>query len=84
MIITTVWLGMIGFADDYIKVFLKDKKGLAAKFKIMGQISLGIIVAATLYLSDEVSIREKIYDSKGKAKLKLESMPKPVKERFAR
>ena len=71
MIITTVWLGMIGFADDYIKVFQKDKKGLAGKFKIMGQISLGVIVAATLYISSEVSIREKIYDSKGKAKTEI-------------
>jgi len=71
MIITTVWLGMIGFADDYIKVFQKDKKGLAGKFKILGQISLGVIVAATLYLSDDVSIREKMYDSKGRAKTEL-------------
>lgn len=71
MIITTVWLGMIGFADDYIKVFLKDKKGLAGKFKIMGQISLGVIVAATLYISSEVSIREKIYDAKGRAKTEI-------------
>jgi phospho-N-acetylmuramoyl-pentapeptide-transferase len=71
MIITTVWLGMIGFADDYIKVFLKDKKGLAGKFKIMGQISLGVIVAATLYLSEEVSIKEKIYDAKGRAKTEI-------------
>ena len=71
MIITTVWLGMIGFADDYIKVFQKDKKGLAGKFKILGQISLGVIVAATLYLSDDVSIREKMYDAKGRAKTEL-------------
>jgi phospho-N-acetylmuramoyl-pentapeptide-transferase len=71
MIITTIWLGMIGFADDYIKVFQKDKKGLAGKFKILGQISLGVIVAATLYLSDDVSIREKMYDSKGRAKTEL-------------
>ena len=62
MIITTVWLGMIGFADDYIKVFLKNKQGLAGKFKILGQIMLGLIVAATLYISDDVVIREKIYD----------------------
>ena len=71
MIMTTVWLGMIGFADDYIKVFLKDKKGLAAKFKILGQISLGVIVAATLYFSDQVSIREKVYDSSGKARTEM-------------
>lgn len=71
MIITTVWLGMIGFADDYIKVFLNNKKGLAGKFKIMGQVSLGVIVAATLYLSDDVSVREKVYDSKGTIKTEM-------------
>lgn len=71
MIITTVWLGMIGFADDYIKVFLKDKEGLAGRFKIMGQVSLGIIVAATLYISSEVSVREKIYDANGKPKTEV-------------
>jgi len=62
MIITTVWLGIIGFVDDYIKVFLKDKKGLAGKFKILGQVSLGVIVAATLYISDDVVVREKVKD----------------------
>lgn len=65
MLITTVWLGLIGFADDYIKVFLKDKKGLAGKFKIMGQVSLGIIVAATLYFSDEVVVRQRVVDANG-------------------
>ncbi|MBN1926102.1 MAG: phospho-N-acetylmuramoyl-pentapeptide-transferase [Prolixibacteraceae bacterium] len=65
MVITTVWLGLIGFIDDYIKVFLKDKKGLAGKFKILGQVSLGVIIAATLYLSDDVVIREKVKDSDG-------------------
>jgi phospho-N-acetylmuramoyl-pentapeptide-transferase len=65
MIITTVWLGIIGFIDDYIKVFRKDKKGLAGKFKILGQVSLGVIVAATLYISDDVIIREKVKDSDG-------------------
>lgn len=65
MIITTVWLGMIGFADDYIKVFLNNKKGLAGKFKILGQVLLGLIVAATLYLSDDVVIREKVQNVRG-------------------
>lgn len=65
MIITTVWLGIIGFIDDYIKVFLKDKAGLAGKFKILGQVSLGIIVAATLYFSDDVQVREKLKNSDG-------------------
>ncbi|RLD64097.1 MAG: phospho-N-acetylmuramoyl-pentapeptide-transferase, partial [Bacteroidetes bacterium] len=59
MIITTVWLGLIGFLDDYIKVFKKNKEGLAGKFKILGQVILGVIVALTLYISDDVVIREK-------------------------
>jgi phospho-N-acetylmuramoyl-pentapeptide-transferase len=66
MIITTVWLGLIGFIDDYIKVFLKDKKGLAGKFKVLGQVSLGVIIAATLYFSDDVVVREKVKDPDGK------------------
>jgi phospho-N-acetylmuramoyl-pentapeptide-transferase len=49
LIVSTVWLGLIGFLDDYIKVFKKDKKGLAGKFKLVGQIGLGIIVGVTVY-----------------------------------
>ncbi len=60
MVITTVWLGAIGFMDDYIKVFKKDKEGLAGRFKIIGQVGLGVIVAATLYFSDDVVVREKL------------------------
>ncbi len=58
MLITTVWLGALGFLDDYIKVFKKDKEGLHGKFKIIGQIGLGLIVGLTLYLSPAVVIRE--------------------------
>jgi len=57
MLITTLWLGFIGFMDDYIKIFKKNKEGLAGKFKILGQVSLGLIVALTLYLSDDVVVR---------------------------
>ena len=60
LLITTVWLGLVGFLDDYIKVFKKDKKGLEGKFKIMGQISLGIIVGLTFYFSPQVVVREKV------------------------
>ncbi len=60
MIITTLWLGTIGFIDDYIKVFKKDKKGLAGRFKIAGQVGLGLIVGLTLYLSNDVVIRERV------------------------
>ncbi len=60
MIVSTVWLGCIGFLDDYIKVFKKDKEGLAGRFKIVGQVGLGIIIAATLWLNDDVKVREKM------------------------
>lgn len=60
ILFTTVWLGLIGFIDDYIKVFKKDKKGLAAKFKILGQVILGLIVGLTMLLNDDIVIREKL------------------------
>ncbi|MCA1744453.1 MAG: phospho-N-acetylmuramoyl-pentapeptide-transferase, partial [Bacteroidales bacterium] len=59
MIVTTVWLGIIGFLDDYIKVFKKNKEGLAGRFKIIGQVGLGIIVASTLYFNGDVVARIK-------------------------
>lgn len=60
MIITTLWLGLIGFADDYIKVFKRDKEGLRGQFKIIGQVGLGLIVGMVLFLSPDVVIRENI------------------------
>ena len=60
MLVTTVWLGALGLADDYIKIFKKDKEGLHGKFKIIGQVGLGLIVGLTLYLSPPVVIRENI------------------------
>ncbi|HDP55300.1 MAG TPA: phospho-N-acetylmuramoyl-pentapeptide-transferase [Bacteroidetes bacterium] len=59
MLISTVWLGAVGFADDYIKVFLKNKEGLSGKLKILGQVSLGLFVGLTMYLSPDIVIREK-------------------------
>ena len=58
LIISTVWMGLIGFLDDYIKVFRKNKEGLAGKFKIVGQIGLGIIVGTTLYFNEHVVVRD--------------------------
>lgn len=58
LLLSTVWLGLIGFVDDYIKVFKKNKEGLAGKSKIVGQVGIGIIVGATLFLSDDVKISE--------------------------
>jgi phospho-N-acetylmuramoyl-pentapeptide-transferase len=60
MLISTVLLGCIGFADDYIKVFKKDKEGLKGKFKIIGQVGIGLIVGVVLYLSPQVVIRENV------------------------
>lgn len=65
MLITTVWLGLIGFADDYIKVFRKNKEGLSGRFKIVGQVGLGLIVGLTLYLSPDAVMRENVEVRKG-------------------
>jgi phospho-N-acetylmuramoyl-pentapeptide-transferase len=60
LLITTLWMGTIGFVDDYIKVFKKDKKGLKGKFKILGQVGLGLIVGSMLYFHDDVTIKEQL------------------------
>lgn len=60
MLVSTVWLGAIGFIDDYIKVFKKNKKGLAGKFKVVGQIGVGLLVGMILYFHDGVVIKEKV------------------------
>ena len=58
MILSTVWLGLIGFLDDYIKVFRKNKEGLSGRFKILGQVGLGITVGWVLFFSNEITIRQ--------------------------
>ncbi len=60
MIISTLWLGALGFADDYIKIFKKDKEGLKGKFKIIAQVGLGLFVGVTMYLSPDIVSRENI------------------------
>ena len=60
LIVTTVWMGTIGFIDDYIKKFKNDKDGLKGKFKVIGQVGLGIIVGTTLYFHPQVTIKEKL------------------------
>lgn len=59
LIATTIWMGMIGFIDDYIKVFKKNKQGLKARFKVLGQVMLGLMVGATIYFHPDVTMREK-------------------------
>src|SRR5690606_5737559 len=60
LVITTLWMGTIGFIDDYIKKFKKNKEGLKGKFKVLGQVGLGIIVGATLYFHPDVTLKEKL------------------------
>ena len=66
ILITTVWLGFVGFLDDYIKVYRKNKRGLRGKFKIAGQIIIGLIVGLTLHFSKDIVVREKVLNEKGK------------------
>jgi phospho-N-acetylmuramoyl-pentapeptide-transferase len=63
MLVATVWLGTIGFIDDYIKVFKKNKAGLAGKFKVIGQVGVGIIIGSMLYFSPDVTMKQKIADT---------------------
>jgi phospho-N-acetylmuramoyl-pentapeptide-transferase len=63
LLVSTVLFGMIGFVDDYIKVFKKNKEGLSGKFKVLGQVGVGVIVGVTLYFNDGVTIKEKIFTS---------------------
>lgn len=60
MIITTIWMGAIGFLDDYIKVFRKNKEGLAGKFKVIGQVGLGVLIAITMYFHPEIVARQQV------------------------
>jgi phospho-N-acetylmuramoyl-pentapeptide-transferase len=63
MIVATIWLGVIGFLDDYIKVFRKNKEGLAGKSKIVGQIGVGLIVGCMLYFSKDVTVHKRVQEN---------------------
>lgn len=67
MLVSTVMLGAIGFIDDYIKVFKKNKEGLAGKFKVLGQIMVGIVVGTILYFNEDVVVKQKIVDANAPA-----------------
>lgn len=77
MLVSTLWLGFIGFLDDYIKVFKKNKSGLKGKFKVIGQVGLGLIVGLTLYVSDDVVIREKVLEEPVKVETLEVKSPTP-------
>ena len=78
LIIATCWLGMIGFVDDYIKVFRKNKEGLAGRFKIAGQIGLGLIVGLTLYFNDDVVVRE--VSPSSLASIEVQDLQEPLED----
>jgi phospho-N-acetylmuramoyl-pentapeptide-transferase len=79
MIATTAWLGFLGFLDDYIKIFKRNKDGLKGKYKIIGQISIGFIVGLTLWLSPDVLVRETINESQPNQELVIKHKKEAVK-----
>ena len=81
MIITTVWLGFLGFCDDYIKIYRKHKEGLKGKYKIVGQVSIGLIVGLVLWLSPDVVMHENVV--KVKTNAVQESVTAPVNQSLA-
>ena len=74
LIVTTIWMGVIGFIDDYIKIFKKDKQGLKGIFKVIGQVGLGLIVGTVLYFSPDVTVRKDTLTSR----VKIENNIKPA------
>ena len=79
MIITTVWLGFLGFMDDYIKIFRKNKEGLKGKYKIIGQVSIGFIVGLVLWLSPDAVVRENISVPQQNQEIVVKHQPQSVK-----
>jgi phospho-N-acetylmuramoyl-pentapeptide-transferase len=80
MIISTILLGIIGFVDDYIKVFKKNKEGLAGKFKILGQVIVGIIIGSILYFNEGVVVKQKVYNENAPTHISHELQNDEVKE----
>ena len=80
MIVSTILLGLIGFIDDYIKVFKKNKEGLAGRFKIMGQVVVGILVGSILYFNEGVVVKQKIFNETAPAHISRELVHDEVKE----
>ena len=79
MLVSTVWLGLLGFLDDYIKIFKRNKEGLPGRFKIVGQVVLGLAVGLTLYLSPDATIRENIEMQRKGSVTEIVHKSQPVK-----
>jgi len=81
LLVTTIWLGFMGFIDDYIKVFKHNKQGLKGKSKILGQVSLGLLVGLTIYFSNNIVIREKISTNNVEPKSEITKSTKAFERR---
>jgi phospho-N-acetylmuramoyl-pentapeptide-transferase len=81
LIVTTLWMGTIGFIDDYIKIFKKDKQGLKGIFKVIGQVGLGLIVGTVLYLHPGVTVRKDQKATYNFASESAQILPKPIEEK---
>ena len=79
MVVTTIWLGFLGFLDDYIKIFRRNKEGLKGKYKIVGQVSIGFIVGLTLWLSPDAVVRENINVRQQNQEVVVKHQPEAVK-----
>ena len=79
MVVTTVWLGFLGFLDDYIKIFRRNKEGLKGKYKIVGQVSIGFIVAITLWLSPDAVVRENVTETRQNQEIVVKHKSEAVK-----
>lgn len=80
LIVTTLWMGTIGFIDDYIKTFKKNKEGLKGKFKVIGQVGLGIIVGATMFFHPDITIKQEVVNPKNSQELLTQNLPQEFKE----
>ena len=80
LIVTTLWMGTIGFIDDYIKTFKKNKEGLKGKFKVIGQVGLGIIGGATMFFHPDITIKQEVVNPKNSQELLTQNLPQEFRE----
>lgn len=83
MIVTTLWMGAIGFLDDYIKVFRKNKEGLAGRFKVIGQVGLGVIIAITMYFHPDIVVREQVINPTAEKPVEVVINPQTGETQYA-
>lgn len=83
MIVTTLWMGAIGFLDDYIKVFRENKEGLAGRFKVIGQVGLGTLIAITMYFHPDIVVREQVKNPTSKVPVEVVINPQTGEQIYA-